>query len=167
MDGDGDDAPSSFDRRVGERMRAIRRQRGLSLHDVERVSADEFKASVVGAYERGERSISVPRLERLAAVYQVPVEHLLPRGDTGRDASPSAGPSYSLAIDMVRLCELPGEAAQSLARYVRSIQVQRTEVATRAVRLRGDDTRAVAAILDSPVDQVADRLDALGVLVRS
>ena len=39
----------------------------------------EFKASVLGAYERGERAISVPRLMRLAEVYDVPADTLLPR----------------------------------------------------------------------------------------
>ena len=42
----------------------------------------EFKASVLGAYERGERAISVPRLQRLARFYSVPVDQLLP-GDVG------------------------------------------------------------------------------------
>src|SRR5262245_55873340 len=63
----------------GERLRAIRLQKGLSLHDVEESSTKEFKASVLGAYERGERSISVPRLQRLAIFYGVPVDQLLPR----------------------------------------------------------------------------------------
>ena len=65
--------------RVGERLRAIRRQKGLSLHDVEARSNLEFKASVLGAYERGERAISVPRLIRLAEIYEVPSDQLLPR----------------------------------------------------------------------------------------
>src|SRR5947208_15079187 len=64
---------------VGERLRSIRRQKGLSLHDVEARSGMEFKASVLGAYERGERAISVPRLLRLAEVYQVACDQLLPR----------------------------------------------------------------------------------------
>ena len=34
---------------VGERLRSIRRQKGLSLHDVEARSGMEFKASVLGA----------------------------------------------------------------------------------------------------------------------
>lgn len=45
----------------GARLRAVRRQLDLSLHDVEVASNLEFKASVLGAYERGERAISVPR----------------------------------------------------------------------------------------------------------
>ena len=61
---------------VGERLRAIRRQKGLSLHDVEARSATEFKASVLGAYERGERAISVPRLLRLSEIYDVPPDQL-------------------------------------------------------------------------------------------
>src|ERR671910_734300 len=57
---------ASYAEQVGERLRNIRLQKGLSLHDVEERSGKEFKASVLGAYERGERSISVPRLQRLA-----------------------------------------------------------------------------------------------------
>jgi transcriptional regulator with XRE-family HTH domain len=48
----------TYAQNVGERLRNIRLQKGLSLHDVELASSKEFKASVLGAYERGERSIS-------------------------------------------------------------------------------------------------------------
>src|SRR3981081_4456845 len=89
---------------VGERLRNVRFQKALSLHDVEVTSRDEFKASVLGAYERGERSISVPRLQRLARFYGVPVDQLLPR-DTGpilslprRDDSVTA-PSSAGSLD--------------------------------------------------------------------
>ena len=73
-----------YGRRVGERLRAIRRQKRLSLQEVEASSQQEFKASVLGAYERGERAISVPRLQRLARFYSVPVDQLLPK-DEGPD----------------------------------------------------------------------------------
>ena len=39
-----------------ERLRGIRRQKRLSLQEVEINSSEEFKASVLGAYERGERA---------------------------------------------------------------------------------------------------------------
>ena len=84
---DDNDDDLGYSVQVGERLRSIRKQKRLSLHDVEAQSDQEFKASVLGAYERGERAISVPRLHRLARVYQVPVDQLLPRpedpvGDT-------------------------------------------------------------------------------------
>lgn len=67
-----------FARQVGERLRNIRRQQRLSLQAVEGASAREFKASVLGAYERGERIISVLRLSRYLSMIQ------LQRGDFNR-----------------------------------------------------------------------------------
>ena len=55
----------SYARLVGERLRQIRQQKKLSLSEVESSTNHEFKASVMGAYERGERMISVPRLEQI------------------------------------------------------------------------------------------------------
>src|SRR3977135_1120185 len=78
-DGSWRDRVAISTQRVGDRLRSIRRQKGLSLHEVESMSNEEFKASVLGAYERGERVISVPRLMRLANVYGVPPDQLLPK----------------------------------------------------------------------------------------
>src|SRR5271166_6268518 len=71
----------AYARAVGSRLRAMRKQMRLSLQAVEAMSEQEFKASVLGAYERGERAISVPRLQRLAKLYDVPVDQLLPPDD--------------------------------------------------------------------------------------
>src|SRR5687768_10957204 len=76
---DEGDATGAYAGKVGTRLRAIRRQKGLSLQEVEAASNQEFKASVLGAYERGERAISVPRLQRLGRFYNVPVDQLLPQ----------------------------------------------------------------------------------------
>ena len=73
-----EDLRDGYGKAVGERLRHIRRQKRLSLQEVESISGQEFKASVLGAYERGERAISVPRLQRLAKFYKVPVDQLLP-----------------------------------------------------------------------------------------
>ena len=79
----------AYARAVGARLRAMRKQMRLSLQAVEAMSDQEFKASVLGAYERGERAISVPRLQRLAKLYDVPVDQLLPPDD---DASTRGAP---------------------------------------------------------------------------
>src|ERR1700728_2004156 len=71
----------AYARAVGARLRTMREQMRLSLQAVEAMSEQEFKASVLGAYERGERAISVPRLQRLAKLYDVPVDQLLPPDD--------------------------------------------------------------------------------------
>ena len=43
----------AYARAVGSRLRAMRKQMRLSLQAVEAMSDQEFKASVLGAYERG------------------------------------------------------------------------------------------------------------------
>src|SRR5580698_381745 len=74
-------ARAAYARAVVSRLRAVRKQMHLSPQAVEAMSDQEFKASVLGAYERGERAISVPRLQRLAKLYDVPVDQLLPQDD--------------------------------------------------------------------------------------
>jgi len=158
--------PTGYGRKVGERLRAIRRQKGLSLQDVEAGSAQEFKASVLGAYERGERAISVPRLQRLARFYAVPVDQLLPRDDGEApdvvDLTEANLDRPSVTIDLTRLRELDSPPAQMLVRYLQMIQVQRQDFNGRMLTIRRDDLRAIACILDTSLDQAIERLDALG-----
>jgi transcriptional regulator with XRE-family HTH domain len=78
MEDDRSEDPGAYTRSLGERLRAVRRQRGLSLEAVDRASKREFKDSALSAYERGDRTISVPRLRRLAELYGTTVDDLLP-----------------------------------------------------------------------------------------
>lgn len=168
IDTELDEAGLDYSRRVGERLRAIRRQKRLSLHDVEASSSSEFKASVLGAYERGERSISVPRLQRLASFYDVPVDQLLPSADEGEviDITDRAlarqSESPHLVLDLQVLSELGGAEGAMLNRYIRTIQVQRQDFNGRMLTIRKDDVRAIACILGVTTDRTVDRLDQLG-----
>lgn len=165
---DLDATDSAYGRRVGERLRAIRRQKRLSLQDVESQSDQEFKASVLGAYERGERAISVPRLERLALFYSVPIDQLLPRTtnvgvvpgvvdltDQGR-----AG----VTLDLTQVDGVAGPEGEMLGRYLAMIQVQRQDFNGRVLTVRRDDLRAVACILGVDFDDAVDRLADLGLI---
>src|SRR5688500_7724989 len=106
------DESVAFSREVGLRLRAVRRQRRLSLDDVERASGGRWSASAVGAYERGFRNLSLPRLRELAEFFEVPMSALLgesePREDRG---GPAAG---HLVLDLVALEAAPDEAAPIL-----------------------------------------------------
>ena len=158
----------SYSRKVGERLRAIRRQKRLSLQDVEAASDLEFKASVLGAYERGERAISVPRLQRLARFYNVPVDQLLPPDESPAFANETGGgvpglvDERSFTIDLRRLEDLSGPEAEMLNRYLTMIQVQRQDFNGRVLTIRKDDLRAIACILGVGPGAATDRLDDLG-----
>jgi transcriptional regulator with XRE-family HTH domain len=164
---DYNEAGSAYGRRVGERLRAIRRQKRLSLQDVEATSDHEFKASVLGAYERGERAISVPRLERLSQFYNVPVDQLLPRatmvGITPGtvDLTEQTGRA-GVTLDLTQLDSVAGPEGEMLGRYLAMIQVQRQDFNGRVLTMRHDDLRAVACILGVDFDSAVDRLSDLG-----
>ncbi|MEX2658892.1 MAG: transcriptional regulator [Acidimicrobiales bacterium] len=158
---------------VGARLRAIRKQKGLSLQEVEAVSDQEFKASVLGAYERGERAISVPRLQRLARQYSVPVDQLLPRDGVSDRASAVIdldNPEGSrrpepVVIDLQRVELLEEPARGLLRRYLEMIQVQRGDFNGRVFTVRRDDVRAIAVLLDTDPDGARSRLTELGLRV--
>lgn len=158
---------SAYGRRVGERLRAIRRQKRFSLQEVESTSDQEFKASVLGAYERGERAISVPRLERLAHFYNVPVDQLLPRVSTLGIASSSidltdGNGRTGVTINLSQLDAVVGPEGEILARYLGMIQVQRQDFNGRVLTVRQDDLRAVACLLGVEISDAVDRLVDLG-----
>jgi transcriptional regulator with XRE-family HTH domain len=153
--------------RVGERLRAIRRQKGLSLHDVEARSSLEFKASVLGAYERGERAISVPRLLRLAEIYEVPADQLLPRDFDGEislveSAGGSADQTGSFAIDLVRLHDVDDPDAQIISRFASSIQLERQDFNGRMLTIRRSDLRVLASCMGRSLEDLGMRLEQLG-----
>jgi transcriptional regulator with XRE-family HTH domain len=159
MAAEEDEQTDGYGQAVGERLRLIRRQKHLSLQEVEADSDQEFKASVLGAYERGERAISVPRLARLAAFYKVPVDQLLPGSETDSDREPERS---GARIDLTALENLTGSESVMLARYLRMIQVQRQDFNGRVLTIRHDDMRAIACILGVSFDAADDKLEELG-----
>src|ERR671919_1557683 len=111
---DHDDPPTNVTLEVGRRLRALRKAKGMSLDDVERASAGRWSASAIGAYERGFRTLSLPRLHELAAFYDVPVSVLL-----GQQPVSTNEEHRKLVLDLEALSQVP--EAGSVQRFVRSI----------------------------------------------
>ena len=164
----------TYARRVGQRLRAIRRQKRLSLQEVEAASSQEFKASVLGAYERGARVISVPRLQRLADFYRVPVDQLLPRDAEVPTEAPAAGveptevrasvPSWpsKVTFDLARFQAVDGDPEREMVyKYLSCIQVRRQDFNGRVLTIRADDIRAIAGLFGTDADALLRRLDNL------
>ena len=168
---------------VGARLRSMRKQMRLSLQAVEAMSEQEFKASVLGAYERGERAISVPRLQRLAKLYDVPVDQLLPPDDAAVTRWGAAGStvdviplnakrarqtitgSDKVAIDLTKLHTVSGPERDLLRRFLSMIQVHRQDFNGKMITIRSEDVRAIACLFGVTPDSMGSRLDELGLLV--
>jgi transcriptional regulator with XRE-family HTH domain len=152
-----------YNQSIGRRLRAIRKQKGFSLQEVEAKSEQEFKASVLGAYERGERSLSLPRLQRLAAFYGVPVDQLLPPGDRSAGGPPQQSGSDGITIDLSRLeeSEAPTEL---LERFVKTIQLMRQDFNGRVLTIRRGDLRLISGLMAESEEQVTEMLADLGLI---
>ncbi|MEX1163697.1 MAG: helix-turn-helix domain-containing protein [Nitriliruptor sp.] len=161
--GNVDPAEDRRAREVGDRLRHVRLQQELSLQDVERLSDGTLKASVVGAYERGERAVSLRRLEHLAGFYRVPVIELLSAGD--RDRADVAGhDEVRVVIDLASLERHRGQEP-ALARFVEAIRVRRGDFG-RVLTVRSADLDTLALVDEASPDQLRDRLSEAGIVHR-
>lgn len=156
---DTTDELSAFSREVGTRLRAVRRQRRLSLDDVERQSGGKWSASAIGAYERGFRNLSLPRLRELADFYGIPMATLLGEDDLRDDSGAAQG---KVVLDLGKLEQL--EEAAALVRYARSIVLERGDWNGRILSIRKDDVRALGSMLHLDERGLLAQLEAWDVL---
>lgn len=145
--------PDTYAREVGFQLRLVRQRLRLSLQAVEAMSGQEFKASVLGAYERGERAISVPRLQRLAKLYDVPVDNLLPEDPPVPAATDGTGGGSDrlgegrMILDLTKLDRVKEPERELLRRFVRMIQLQRQDTTSTRITIRAEDLRSIDYLL--------------------
>ena len=155
-----DESPSAFSVEVGRRLRAVRRAGRFSLDEVERASGGRWSASAIGAYERGFRNLSLPRLRELAEFYGVPMGVLL--GEADGDPAAAARPA-KVMLDLSALGAT--EEAAPMLRYLRTIILERGDFNGRVLSVRRDDVRALCAIIQTTEQELFDQLRSWGALL--
>ncbi len=129
---------------------------------------------MLGAYERGERIISVPRLQRLAGYYEVPVDQLLPPTSEleraavaepatkgGDGATPVAVRTEKVTFDLTRFRDINDPELEMVRQYLNSIQVMRQDFNGRMLTIRRDDIRAIAGMFGRDPSALIQRLEEL------
>jgi transcriptional regulator with XRE-family HTH domain len=155
-----------YSKELGDRLRKIRQQKGMSLQDVQQASEGRWKAAVVGAYERGDRNVTVARLSELADFYAVPVSELIP------EESPAAGgrgmdARRRVVLDLEGLDRVPEQERDPLSRFTTAIQIQRGDFNGRVLTIREDDLMALALLYQTNADELARRLDEWGLIAQN
>lgn len=145
-------------RDVGRRLRAIRRQQGLSLDEVEERSGGKWSSSAIGAYERGYRTLTVERLRDLADFYGVPISVLL------APAPKRDGDIEKVVIDLEAL-EQAGDDLEPVKRLAHSIQLQRGDFNRKILTIRGADIRNLSLLYGVTEDEMLEKLAESGVAV--
>ena len=173
--------PAEYAKAVGSRLRAVRFELRLSLQRVDALSDREFRTSVLGAYERGDRAISLPRLQRLAMLYDVPLQRLLPH-DPGsahgavsgppltkggvrrsRERASAEMPARRTTIDLVKLNTIHGPERDVLVPYLSAIQEMRHHFQGPTITIRAEDVRVIACLVGIAPEGMNLRLEKLGV----
>lgn len=155
-DGPGSD-DDEFIRTVGQRLRAIRQAQGMSLAEVEQRSDGAWSASAVGAYERGFRTLSIPRLRALADFYKVPLGVLL--GET----PPVTVERHKIVLDLEALSRI--DPAAPIRRFVQSIIEARGDFNGKVLSLRHDDLKALCTLAGGDIPTGIAQLQSWGVWI--
>lgn len=157
-----------YPRMLGLRLRAVRTQRGLSLHAVERKSEGRWKAVVVGSYERGDRAVTVQKLAALATFYDVPLRDLIPEPRSTPSGENDAGGTRSagslLVLDLDRLARVEPHRAGPLARYAAAVARSAGNRPGGSLPIGAEELRSLAVIYGTSPGELADRLHHWGVI---
>jgi transcriptional regulator with XRE-family HTH domain len=135
---------------IGEVLRHARQQAGLTLRQALDRSEGRFKPSVIGGYERGERSISVARFCELATFYGTPADRLL--GQALARLDPAA--RRETVLDLGRLEGLDDEVGGPVGGFVRQVKRDRGDPGEEIITLRAGDLEAVSLASGIPVDRL-------------
>lgn len=119
---------------IAERLRTLRRQRGWSLADVEKVSKGSIKAVVLGSYERCDRTISLNRAIELANVFAIPLNHLLAEPDKSAPTPTRA----RLMVDLRRTRNLMENSMEGADRVLQTLSSFLAWIATRRCDWNGE-----------------------------
>jgi len=146
---------------IATRLRAIRKGRGLSLAQVEKLSHGAIKAVVLGSYERLDRSLSVTRAIELADLYGVPLAHLL--GSSPEQLLPDLQRNR-IVIDLRRASRLSSLAVEGREKirifttFIAWIASQRSDWNGEVLSLRRNDMSTLALLTFTSESAVIDWL---------
>ena len=164
MDDGREDKDKQYAELVGEKLRRMRQERGLSLQEVCTRSGGSFVISTLSAYERGKRSLSVERLSELAAIYgQSPTSVLdLDCDSTLRRPATTNSP---LRVRLDSLDKLAPEERKPLETYLAFLRELRTDPGREVLTIRKDDLAYLSTLYGVRPQSLKDYLEKEGVLL--
>ncbi|CAB5146329.1 unannotated protein [freshwater metagenome] len=140
---------------TSEKLRAIRKSKGWSLQDIERISKGKWKAVVIGSYERSDRSISLKKAIDLMKFYEVPIQLLF---EEDPSQSIKTINNKKLVLDQRRIKNSTKPELESLKRLISYISTVRRDWNGEVLSLRSTDLQFIAILLNLSEEQTSDYL---------
>jgi transcriptional regulator with XRE-family HTH domain len=149
---------------VGEKLRRLRQDRGLSLQEVCSRSGGSFVVSTLSAYERGKRSLSLERLCELASIYGQSPMAMLDVEDSP-DFQRSFTGNGPLRIRLDYLDRLGPEERRPLETYLAFLRELRNDPARELLTIRKEDLAYLSALYGVRPQALKDYLEKEGILL--
>lgn len=142
---------------VAARLRALRKSKGWTLHDIEVRSGGSVKAVVMGSYERGTRALSLARTMELAQLFGIPLANLL--GDFSNE-EPTQAPSMTLDQRKIREKAESGSDKNSLIlnSFISAIALRRNDWNGEVLTLRASDFDTLTLVFELTLCELQDWL---------
>lgn len=120
---------------IAKAIRAIRKQKGLTLRDVEEKSNGVWKSVVIGSYERCDRTLSLKKAIALAKFYEVPLDQLLGLSRI------KSGAAQSLILDLRAIynSQFKDYSHQALVKFTKTICERRRDWNGELLSIRSSD----------------------------
>jgi transcriptional regulator with XRE-family HTH domain len=159
----GEDKQRRYVELVGEKLRRLRLDRGLSLQEVCDRSGGAFVVSTLSAYERGKRSLSLERLLELAEIYGLSPTSILEIEDNG-EGHPSLNRNRPLRIRVDNLSRLTEDERRPLENYMAFLRNLRNDPAREVLTIRKDDLAYLSNLYGMRPQLLKERLEAEGII---
>ena len=137
---------------VGEKLRKLRQDRGLSLQEVCERSGGSFVVSTLSAYERGKRSLSLERLFELSSIYGQSPMSILDVEDP-------------LRIRLDNLERLNPSERRPLETYLGFLRELRNDPARELLTIRKDDLAYLSGLYGVRPQALKEYLENEGILL--
>ncbi len=135
---------------IGNQLRIVRKRKGLTLKEVEKISNGKWKAVVIGSYERSQRALTLVKAIELAAFYLVPLHELLgitPITENQGHSGGGEGGGSSITLDLRKISAsvLPlGKNGEVLSLFTAWICACRQDWNGEILTIRGSDLSTLA-----------------------
>jgi len=133
---------------IARSIRAIRKQKGLTLKEVEAQSQGVWKAVVIGSYERCDRALSLKKAISLANFYQVPLDELLGIGSAISEHISEIEIPEKFTIDIRRISNLAkiDEKARQITAFLALLCAKRKDWNGEVISIRRSDIETIALL---------------------
>ena len=145
-------------------LRELRRKKGYTLEEFEKLSNGAVKAVVLGSYERGTRAISLARIEQLAELYEVPVDYFFSHSTVSPKDSRS---SFIFDLRRIKKMETLDETLDPVTKFISYICQLRRDWNGEVISLRDSDSQTLSLMTSLEIEQLFTHLRLAGAIFAS